>query len=139
MAKIDNAQLSVTQGGNWFVFTLDWRCSFVPEETNFVFDTNWTLMEKDVGEVFGGNDDVVDSTVSPHVHSAHSDVKRFKSVDLNPPNPRVVEFRDTRQWHREDVDTESGGEEIYANVNLRNVTLDSFAPMGRSNLLNVSP
>jgi hypothetical protein len=142
MANIDNAQLSVTTSGNWFEFTLKWRCSFVPEEANFLFDTNWALFEKDVGELFGGPDDEVEGTVSPGVHSAHSDVKRFKPVDINPANPRVVEFTETRSWHREDVDTESGNEEIYANAHLRNITLnESIEDMKvrRSNLLELHP
>jgi hypothetical protein len=142
MANIDTTQLSVATNGHWFEFSLKWRCSFVPEEANFVFDTNWTLMEKDAGEFFGDDDDAVAGTVSPGVHSAHSDVKRFKPVDINPANPRLVEFTETRSWHQDDVDTEIGNEEIYANAHLRNITLNEpieKMTVRRSNLLELAP
>jgi hypothetical protein len=73
-------------------------------------------MEQDT--VFAAGDDVVTATVEPHVHSARSPWKTFVPSQINPSNPRVVSFRHTRVWHQDDLDTEYGGEELYAKVSI---------------------
>jgi hypothetical protein len=134
MAKFDNVRLSVTQDGNWFIFTLNWTCSFLPAEADFLFSTWWGLAEED--DIY---DDIVHSTVSPHLHNSESDQIVFKPKDSNPSNPRFVSFKETRQWHRDDVDTEWGGEEIYAFATLYNRTQSYQVDFAHSNTLNLSP
>jgi hypothetical protein len=86
-----------------------------------------------------GGDDIIRSTVSPHGHPASSERIFFRPKERNPSYPQQVSFTETRQWHRDDVDTELGGEEIYARASLFNWTLNHHAADANSNRLNVSP
>ena len=113
--------LSGVRKGNWWELTVEWWCNSSPEAANHTFQTNWTLMEHDLTS----GHDVISATVEPHLHSAHSPVKTFIPSQANPSNPREVIFRETIIWHRDDLDTELGAEELFARVRLRDVTANS--------------
>jgi hypothetical protein len=127
--------LSGVRGGNWWDLTVEWRCVFQPSVVNHTFQTNWTLMESD----FTSDPDVISATVEPHLHSAHSPVKTFIPSQANPSNPRVVSFRETRIWHRDDLDTELGGEELYARVRIGDNTTNSSFYWWSTEQLYLSP
>jgi len=114
-------RLSAVKTGNWWDVTVEWSCVCEPDVVNHTFQTNWTLLEADVTS----GHDVISATVEPHLHSAHSPVKTCIPSQANPSNPRVVGFRETIGWHRDDLDTELGGEEIYARVRIRDATANS--------------
>src|SRR5215212_3803488 len=109
--------LSAENFGSWWDLTLKWTCVFAPEVVNHKFGTNWTLMEWDTTSA----DDVVSATVEPHLHSATSGTATF--IPSQKSNPAAVNFTHTRTWHADDLDTELGGEELYANVRLKDFTL----------------
>jgi hypothetical protein len=98
------------------------------------FSTQWALYEED----WSSNDDVLNATVEPHPHSAYSPKKVFVPSRANPSNPEEVSFTETRGWHRDDLDTEIGDEELYAGVNIQGVTVDSFNG-AKSNQVPLSP
>jgi hypothetical protein len=129
-------QLRYVRGGNWYNLTLWWKCVFQPSVVNHKFATAWTLREDDGS--FGA-DDWLDATVPPHQHGNPSPAKEFIPSQANPSNPQEVSFKETIIWHRDDLDTEIGNEEIYARVNLRDLTTNSGASPAESNQLNLSP
>jgi hypothetical protein len=140
-------ELSGKRGGNWFDLTLVWTCVFTPDVVNHKFGTNWTLMEQDRCIINSGQvcppvtspDDVVSATVEPHLHSATSATKTFIPSQANPSNPRAVSFTQTIIWHQDDLDTELGGEEIYASVRLKDFTLMTPSFIRFSEVLPLSP
>jgi hypothetical protein len=129
--------LSYVRGGNWFNLTLQWKCVFQPSVVNHTFETQWALLEDDDLS----KDDLITATVEPHPHSAYSPKKVFVPSRANPSNPEEVSFRETIGWHRDDLDTEIGNEEIYASVRLEDVTTNIKYPYPWvwSNQLNLSP
>jgi hypothetical protein len=129
-------QLRYVRGGNWFNLTLYWKCVFDQSVENHTFATNWTLREDDSPL---GVDDWVDATVSPHQHGAGSPPKVFIPSQANPSKPFEVSFKETIGWHRDDLDTEIGNEELYADVRLRDVTTDGAISLVRSAILPLSP
>jgi hypothetical protein len=138
-------ELSAKRVGNWFELTLRWTCVFTPDVVNHKFGTNWTLMERDrciinSGQVcppFTSPDDVVSATVAPNLHSATSGTNTF--IPSQSSNPRAVSFTHTRTWHADDLDTELGGEEIYASVRLKDFTLMNPSFIRFSEELPLSP
>jgi hypothetical protein len=129
-------QLRYVRGGNWYNLTLGWKCVFQLSVVNHKFATAWTLREDD--GPFGA-DDWVDATVPPHQHGDTSPAKVFIPSQANPSNPQEVSFKETIIWHRDDLDTEIGNEELYAWVKLRDLTTNSGASAADSNQLNLSP
>jgi hypothetical protein len=138
-------ELSAKRVGNWFDLTLVWTCVFTPDVVNHKFGTNWTLMEQDRCIINSGQvcppvtspDDVVSATVEPNLHSATSPTKTF--IPSQSSNPAAVSFTHTRTWHTDDLDTELGGEELYANVRIKDFTLMTPSEPYRSEYLNISP
>jgi hypothetical protein len=127
-------QLRYVRNGNWFDFTLWWKCVFQPSVVNHTFETNWVLYEDDpVG------DDLITATVEPHPHSAYSPKKVFIPSQANPANPQEISFKETIGWHRDDLDTELGDEEIFAYVRIGDDTTNSGLYGVRSSQLNLSP
>jgi hypothetical protein len=127
-------QLRAVRAGNWFNVTLQWKCIFQPSVENHKFETNWLLREEDSIE-----DDVITATVEPHPHSAYSPKKVFIPSRANPSNPQEVSFKETIGWHRDDLDTEIGNEEIYAVVRIGDNTTNSGLYTVDSSQLNLSP
>jgi hypothetical protein len=127
-------QLRYVRNGNWFDLTLWWKCVFQPSVENHKFETNWLLREEDTIE-----DDVITATVEPHPHSAYSPKKVFIPSRANPSNPQEVSFKETIGWHRDDLDTEIGNEEIYAVVRIGDNTTNSGLYKVDSSQLNLSP
>jgi len=128
-------QLRYVRGGNWYDFTLWWKCVFQPSVVNHTFETNWGLFESDSTSA----DDLITATVEPHAHSANSPMKKFIPSQANPSNPQEVSFKETIIWHRDDLDTEIGDEEIFAVARLRDVTANSTIVWVESNQKNISP
>jgi hypothetical protein len=128
-------QLSAVRNGNWFDLTLQWRIVFQASVVNHEFETNWVLYEDDSTSA----DDLISATVEPHVHSAYSPYKVFIPSQANPSNPREVGFRETIIWHRDDLDTELGGEEIFAYVRVGDNTTNSGLYGIRTTQLDLSP
>jgi hypothetical protein len=112
--------LSSVRQGNWFDLTLEWRIVCDPQVVNHTLRTNWVLKEEDTSA-----DDTIAATVEPHLHSAWSPEKVFIPSRANPSNPLEVSFRETIGWHRDDLDTELGGEELYAWVSVADTTANS--------------
>jgi hypothetical protein len=113
--------------------TLKWTCLFAPEQRDHKFGTNWTLMEQDLSSA----DDVVSATVEPHLHSATSGTATF--IPSQKSNPAAVSFTHTRSWHQDDLDTELGGEELYAIVRLKDFTLMTPSETRISENLEIAP
>ncbi len=111
--------LSAVRQGRWYDMTVEWRIVFDPRVVNHRFGTRWQLKEDD--DV--GYDDTISATVEPFPHSSYSPTKYFTPSQANPSNPREVSFKETIGWHEDDLDTELGGEELYAIVYARNITL----------------
>jgi hypothetical protein len=138
-------ELSAKRVGNWYDLTLVWTCVFTPDVVNHKFGTNWTLMEQDRCIINSGQvcppvtspDDVVSATVEPNLHSATSGTNTF--IPSQSSNPRAVSFTHTRTWHADDLDTELGGEEIYASVRLKDFTLMTPSFIRFSDVLPLSP
>lgn len=128
-------QLRFVRGGNWYDLTLHWKCVFQPSVVNHTFNTHWVLKEDDDASL----DDYVTATVEPHVHSAYSPRKIFSPSQANPSNPEEVSFRENIIWHRDDLDTEIGNEEIFALVYLLDNTTNSTDVSVLSNQLNLAP
>jgi hypothetical protein len=129
-------QLRAVRGGNWYNLTLYWKCVFQPSVVNHKFATGWRLQEDD--EPLDA-DDIVNATVSPHQHSATSPAKIFIPSQANPSNPQEVSFKETIGWHRDDLDTEIGDEELYAVALLRDLTTNGANIGVNSNELPLSP
>ena len=136
-------QLRVGMNGDWYKFTIEWRCVFNPSVVNRTFYTYWVLKEEDSylpGQPAGGNDDFVSSTVEPNLHSAFSTKKHFVPSQIRPSNPQEISFRAANYWHVDDLDTELGDEELYAYVVLReNTAAGGFYGGTKSNVLSLSP
>jgi hypothetical protein len=120
--------------GNWYTVTLEWKCVFNPSDVNRTFYTYWVLKEED----FSSEDDFIQSTVDPNVHSAFSPKKYFVPSRANPSNPQEVSFKDSNVWHVDDLDTELGDEEIFAGVTLGSSVPGTYIG-ARSNVLSLSP
>jgi hypothetical protein len=131
-------QLRFVGGGNWYDLTLWWKCVFEPSVVNHTFETNWLLLEEDDWRA-GNENDIVTATVEPHAHSAYSPKKHFIPSQANPSNPQEVSFKETIGWHRDDLDTEIGNEEIYAVVRIGDNTTNSGLYTVDSSQLNLSP
>jgi hypothetical protein len=84
-------------------------------------------------------DDTITATVEPHPHSAYSPMKKFIPSQANPSSPFEVSFKETIGWHRDDLDTEIGNEEIYAVVRIGDNTTNSGLYTVDSSQLNLSP
>jgi hypothetical protein len=102
---------------------------------NHTFFTYWVLKEED----FTSDDDFIQATVEPNVHSAFSPKKYFVPSQANPSNPQGVSFRDSNIWHVDDLDTELGNEEIFAAVVLGDTAAYGFYGEAVSNVLSLSP
>jgi len=124
--------LSAAPAGNWWNLTLEWTCVFSASAVNSTFQTAWTLMEQDTSD-----DDVVDARVAPHVHDAQGAWRTFIPSQVAPSNPQRVRFKSTRIWHDEDLDTELGGEELYAYVDLEGP--GAWSDWSISQILPLSP
>jgi hypothetical protein len=129
-------QLRAVRAGNWFNVTLQWKCIFQPSVENHTFETNWVLVEEDG---VTSADDTITATVEPHPHSAYSPMKKFIPSQANPSSPFEVSFKETIGWHRDDLDTEIGNEEIYAVVRIGDNTTNSGLYTVDSSQLNLSP
>jgi hypothetical protein len=130
-------QLRAVRGGNWFNLTPWWRCVFQPSVVNHTFQTNWVLYEEDNPPI--NDDDLMSATVEPHPHSAYSPKKVFVPSQANPSNPQEVSFKETIGWHRDDLNTEIGDEELFAYVRLGDDTTHSGLYAVESSLLTLSP
>jgi hypothetical protein len=132
-------QLSAGKQGHWWSLTLEWTLLFAPEAVNRTFVTYWSLMEDDSTSL----DDRVSATVEPNLHSATGPKKVFVPSQISPSNPRVVNFTNTRVWHQDDLDTELGGEELYAMVSIEDPSGGPVLPSGRwwlpSEILPLAP
>jgi hypothetical protein len=129
-------QLRAVRAGNWFNVTLQWKCIFQPSVENHTFETNWVLVEEDG---VTSADDTITATVEPHRHDARSQGKIFIPSQANPSNPQEISFKETIGWHRDDLDTELGDEEIFAYVRIGDDTTNSGLYGVRSSQLNLSP
>jgi hypothetical protein len=130
-------QLRAPRAGNWFNVTLWWKCIFQPSVVNHTFETNWVLYEEDYSPV--NSDDLISATVEPHPHSAYSPMKKFIPSQANPSNPEEVSFKETIGWHRDDLDTEIGDEELFAYARIGDVTTNSGLTGVKSSVLPLSP
>jgi hypothetical protein len=128
-------QLRYVRNGNWFTFTLQWKCVFNPSDVNRKFGTNWVLKEEDSTSY----DDWVDATVSPHQHSAGSATKIFIPSQFKPSNPQEISFKASNIWHVDDLDTELGNEEIFGVAQLSEQIANSPEIRVNSNVLSLSP
>ncbi len=128
-------QLRYVRGGNWFTFTLQWKCVFNQSDVNRKFATNWVLKEEDSTSY----DDWVDATVSPHQHSAGSATKIFIPSEFKPSNPQEISFKASNIWHVDDLDTELGNEEIFGVAQLSEQIANSPEIRVNSNVLSLSP
>lgn len=129
-------QLRHLWSGNWCDLTLRWKCVFEQSVENHTFETNWVLVEEDG---VTSADDTITATVEPHPHSAYSPKKEFIPSRANPSKPFEVSFTATNGWHRDDLDTEIGDEEIFAYARLRDVTANSTVLWVASQVLHLSP
>jgi hypothetical protein len=129
-------QLRYVRNGNWFDLTVAWKCIFQPSVENHTFETNWVLVEEDG---VTSADDTITATVEPHVHSAYSPMKKFIPSQANPSSPFEVSFKETIGWHRDDLDTEIGDEEIFAYARLRDITANSKVLWVPSSVQSLSP
>lgn len=137
-------QLRAVRTGNWYTVTVEWKCVFNLSDVNRTFNTQWVLKEADSSFPGppGSNDDFINATVSPNLHSAFSPKKVFVPSQANPSNPQEVSFKDSNVWHVDDLDTELGNEEIYAYVSLDENTPSSGFGIhsgARSNEQVISP
>jgi hypothetical protein len=128
-------QLRFVRNGNWYDLTLWWKCVFQPSVVNRTFVTSWLLKEHDSTSA----DDTITATVEPHRHDARSQGKIFIPSQANPSNPQEVSFKETIIWHRDDLDTEIGNEEIFAIANLFEHNTGNPYVSVDSNELNLSP
>ena len=128
-------QLRYVRGGNWFTFTLQWKCVFNQSDVNRKFGTGWVLKEEDSTS----HDDYVDATVSPHQHSAGSATKIFIPSEFKPSNPQEISFKASNIWHVDDLDTELGNEEIFGVAQLSEQIPNYPEIMVNSNVLYLSP
>jgi len=128
-------QLRYVRDGNWFTFTLQWKCVFNPSDVNRKFGTNWVLKEEDSTSY----DDYIYATVSPHQHSAGSASTIFIPSQFNPSNPQEISFKASNIWHVDDLDTELGDEEIFGVAQLSEQIANSPEIRVNSNVLSLSP
>ncbi len=129
-------QLRAVRGGNGYNLTLWWKCVFDPSVVNHTFQTNWALFESDSPT---GADDIVHATVPPHQHGATSPAKIFIPSQANPQQPFEVSFKETIGWHRDDLDTEIGNEELFAVVLLGDDTTNGANIGVNSNVRPLAP
>ncbi|WP_326644549.1 hypothetical protein OIE67_25635 [Nonomuraea fuscirosea] len=97
--------LSVQQpaDSSFLLFTVTFTARYAPHEIGRQFARSCAFFESDAGEPFGGDDDHITNTpIETYFPSSAEHTERF-----------FVEI------HKDLLDTESGGEEIYAIVHWR--------------------
>lgn len=114
---VDAPTISVSPRGSEFEFTVEYTMRYTDEDRLFAlgFAESMALWEKDDGEVFGGDDDLL----------FNIEIRTFRPARTV--NTRQFVFTATA----DELGTESGGEEIYAVVhhrrNIDGVTSDTAA------------
>lgn len=110
-----------SQEGSICVFELDYSAVFSQAEINagFTFADTVRVMEHDPSD-----DDVV---------------RNWLTEERWTPTDTQDDWTWTVRVHEDDVDTELGGEEIYMQVALRNVTTSSPSIIGQARIIQVSP
>ena len=107
MAHIGNTSISVSPIADGFQFTVRYEALFSPEEVQSAseFADSLAIMEDDRGARFGGSDDLIQN----------EPIRSFFADSLLMDRQWVVRIS------RNKLDTEAGGEEIYAVVHFRPV------------------
>jgi hypothetical protein len=110
-----------SQSGSTCIFQIDYSAIFDQAEINagFTFADSVRVMEEDTSD-----DDVV---------------RNWLREEPWTPTDTRDDWTWTVRVHEDDVDTELGGEEIYMQIALRNVTASSPSIIGTSRVINVSP
>jgi hypothetical protein len=110
-----------SQEGSTCVFALDYSAAFTQAEVRagFRFADSVRVMEHDPSD-----DDIV---------------KNWLPEEPWTPTTTQDNWTWTVRVNEDDVDTELGGEEIYMQIALRNVTTSSPRIIGQSRLIQVSP
>jgi len=122
--QIGPIELLVSQDGTNFDFTINYSLNFSQTEVdqNFVFEHQIVFWESDSDEPFGGGDDDLF-----HVQREFSD-----------PDSTVERFSFIVGATADELDTELGGEEIWAEVYARNSTTAGQVISRKSPLLNLA-
>ncbi|MEJ3657313.1 hypothetical protein WEH80_30555 [Actinomycetes bacterium KLBMP 9759] len=110
-----------SQSGTTCTFQVDYSAVFDPGEVaaHFTFADSVRVMEDDTSD-----DDIV---------------RNWLSEEPWTPTDTRDDWTWTVRVHEDDVDTELGGEEIYLQIRLRNVTTSSPSIFGSSRIIQVSP
>lgn len=119
--NVSTPTIGASVSGDIWTFRLKYRATFTQSEVNagFTFADSARLREED-----DGADDVV--------------VNWFREEPWVP-NDTIDDWTWTIRVHEDHVDTELGGEEIYGQIALRNVTTSSGHIIKNSGIINVSP
>ena len=124
---ITNIQpISASKSGNTWTLRVTYTATFTNQERNpplnYTFRDSMRIMESD--GLFGGDDDVITGWVS--------------ASNFNPDQNSVTRTL-TAVVNGNDLDTELGGEEIYARVQLRNFTTGGVALVRKTSIINLAP
>ena len=127
--NITNIQpISASKSGNTWTLKVTYTATFTDQEKNmplnYTFRESVRIMESDVGELFGGADDVITGWVSAR--------------NFNPEKNSVIRTL-TVLVNGDDMDTELGGEEIYARIQLRNFTTGGVPLIKKTSIINLAP
>jgi hypothetical protein len=127
--NITNIQpLQASKSGNNWTLTARYTATFTNEERdaphNYTFRDSIKIMESDEGGLFGGADDPITGWVTArNFNPAENAVTRTVSTVVN----------------GSDLDTEIGGEEVYAKVQLRNFTTGGLPVVKKTGRINLAP
>jgi hypothetical protein len=124
--NIGNVNLDVHQDLNGWDFKVDYTLNFAQTEvdSDFVFEHAVVLWESDKGEPFGGDDDKLWTLLGQFI---------------NPDSTTESISRSFSNSSSGSLDTESGGEEIWAEVYARNSTTAGQVTSRRSAEININP
>jgi hypothetical protein len=126
MVALGNAGLSGSQAGEHWTLTVTFDVQFNPGELgqNFVYGDRIDFYEHDSGLTFGDD----------HLGGLAEEQFTKPAGGGNTLARRAV-----RSFHEDTLDTEWGGEEIYAVIKVRNVTTSGAFVELRTPRLNISP
>ena len=119
--NVSTPRITASVNGSTWTFKVAYRATFTQDEVNahFKFADKVRIMEDDTSD-----DDIV---------------KNWSSEEPWVPDDTQDEWIWTVRVNEDNVDTELGGEEIYGQIALRNVTTSSPSIVRSSPNINVSP
>jgi hypothetical protein len=120
--RVSTPRITASVNGSTWTFQVAYRATFTQDEVNqhFRFADRVRIMEDD--DTSG--DDVVSN---------------WSQEESWVPDDTQDDWTWTVRVNEDAVDTELGGEEIYGQISLRNVTTSSGSIVGTSQIINVSP